>query len=102
MTRTVWLLGTALLFGLLAGRATGQPPAGQPLGKIDDLKRLCPAQLEQLFGVAEVGALPVGFVRGEVLYLRDVRHPQLRAWTQNLVWKGKHFDEAGCFVNQWV
>jgi hypothetical protein len=102
MTRTVWLLGMALLLGLVAGRANGQPPPAQPLTKIEDLKRLSPAQLEQLFCVAEVGPLPLGFVRGEVLFLPDARRAEFRTWASNLVWKGKHFDEAGNFINQFV
>ncbi len=68
---------------------------------LKQLQRLNARQLEQLFAQAEAAPFPVGYVRGQILIL-DGPLPRVGAWASGLVWKGKHFDTNGCFINQWL
>src|SRR5260370_1432679 len=112
MARRLRSLGILLLVGLGAGQAAGQepPPA---TGKVQDaavmvarpstmadLKNLSQCPLTQLYACSEAGALCVGFVRGEVLVL--VEAPRFKKWLILIIWKGKHFDDQGGFINQWI
>jgi hypothetical protein len=69
---------------------------------LKQLQQLSEQQLEQLFAQAEAAPIPVGFSRGQVLVLTRKPFPKLGAWAAGLVWKGKHFDENGKFINQWL
>ena len=107
MTSTSWrprLCRLVLAFALAAGRC----PAGEPAAteqfftSLKQLKHLNEHQLEQLYAQAEAAPRPVGFVRGQILVLTGTPHPKVAARLAGLVWKGKHFDECGGFINQWL
>jgi len=100
-----------LLSAVLATRGlAGEPILGPKIDDaapakaimcFDDLKRLCPPELEQLFARSPVGPQPVGFVRGEIMHPANTSLPCWKAQMANKVWKGKQFCESGDFVNQW-
>jgi hypothetical protein len=109
--RLCWLV---LAFALAAGRgpageqavpvracADGPAATEQFITSLKQLKQLNEHQLEQLYAQAEVAAPPVGYARGQILILTETRHPKVAARLIGLVWKGKYFDECGCFINQW-
>ena len=66
-----------------------------------NLKKLSLCELDRLFESAAPGEIPVGQVRGHVLLLTDAKLPRLSKRLANSVWKGKHFDADGQFINQW-
>jgi hypothetical protein len=80
----------------------GPAQAEEHLTSLKQLQRLNQHQLEQLFAAAEAPSIPVGFNRGQVLMLTGRAFPRTGAWVAGLVWKGKHFDEDGHFINQWL
>lgn len=94
------------LIGVLLLGVTAPTLAGDDCGEVpcalSQLKHLCRAQLDQLFAQGLACTLPVGHGAGKVLIVCDARCPRLRAKLQSLVWKGKIFDEDGCFINQWL
>ena len=59
-------------------------------------------ELDRLFESAPVGDIPVGYARGQVLIMTNTRMPRLRARMAGTVWKGKHFEDDGAFINQWL
>jgi hypothetical protein len=75
---------------------------GEAITSLDQLQGLSRADLEQLYALAPAAPLPVGFVRGRILVLSGYRHPRANKWFSELIWKGKHFQEDGTFVNQWL
>jgi hypothetical protein len=103
------LLGLTL--ALFPGQAATQEPvfddlahpAGSPCAPttLRQLQRLRDHELERLFAQAEAPLPPVGYVRGQVLTLEGFRFPRVGVKLTGLVWKGKHFDEEGRFINQW-
>ena len=101
--------GLFLTFTLSAGIApAGEPPVAnvppesvEYITSLKQLQCLNAQQLEQLFALGEVPPLPVGYLRGQVLVLSGPL-PQVKAGVSGLVWKGKHIDAHGSFVNQWL
>jgi hypothetical protein len=75
--------------------------SAQYIASLMQLQRLNTHQLEQLFALGEVPPLPVEYVRGQVLFLSESL-PRVGAWASGLVWKGKHIDADGGFINQWL
>lgn len=65
------------------------------------LKRMSVCDLDRLFEQASVSQIPTGFMKGQVLLMTDARFPRLKASLSSAAWKGKHFDPAGDFINQW-
>lgn len=68
---------------------------------MDSLKKLSPCELQRLFEQSPPGEIPVGFARGQVLVMIDAKFPRLNARLGSSLWKGKHFDADGGFINQW-
>lgn len=81
--------------------APAHAPAGSEL-TLQDLKQMNAAELDQLFAGGEAVEIPAGFVRGKLLVLCGFRFPRLGIRLGERVWKGKHFDEDGGFINQWA
>jgi hypothetical protein len=80
-----------------------EPGSGEEcITSLKQLQRLSERDLERLYARAEAAPLPVGFVRGQVLVLAGRPFPRVGVRVSGLVWKGKHFDEAGRFINQWT
>ncbi|MBM3993310.1 MAG: hypothetical protein FJ303_04020 [Planctomycetes bacterium] len=75
--------------------------ADTPPHSLADLKRLGESELTRLFEGASLGEIPVGPARGHVLLMSEARLPRVKARLANSVWKGKHFDADGGFINQW-
>jgi hypothetical protein len=98
-SRLVWLV---LVFASLPAIATADEPTAAPLTSLKQLQRLGERELECLYAQTEAAPPLVGYVRGRVLILAGGRFPHTRAKLFGLVWKGKHFDEEGCFINQWA
>jgi uncharacterized protein (TIGR03000 family) len=69
---------------------------------LDQLARLSCPQLEQLFAQAPAAPLRVGFARGSILVLSGRPFPEMSRKVAGLIWRGKHFQEDGTFVNQWA
>jgi hypothetical protein len=71
---------------------------------VDALKGLDICQLNAIFAEGEVVAPPVGYARGIILVFSDCyyRCPRLSACLSGAVWKGKHFDACGGYVNQFL
>ena len=86
--------------GVLAS-APGSGAAPCPLS-LQQLKKLSECELERLFANAPPGAVPVGYARGATLLMTSARMPRLKARLADSVWKGKHFEESGDFINQWI
>lgn len=111
MTSRSWrrLLWLVLGCALTAGTAPADERVvviveapGAVITTLQQLRQLSEPQLEQLFGQACAAPVPVGFSRGQVLVLTGRPFPKAGAWAAGLVWKGKHFDEDGRFINQWL
>jgi hypothetical protein len=64
------------------------------------LKKMSLHELDCLFENAGPGAMPQGAGHGQVLLLTKARHPKLAARLANGLWKGKHVEDDGSFVNQ--
>ncbi len=64
------------------------------------LKTLDECALTRLYEQAPAGAIPLGYGRGHVLLMINTK-TQVKARLANTVWKGKHFDKYGDFINQW-
>jgi hypothetical protein len=90
-----------VLLTLLASQSARGAGGG---GCIDlaGLRKLEACELEQLFAGADPGPIPVGFGRGWVLCQTNTRMPRVKTRMVNAVWKGKTFDDDGCFINQWL
>jgi hypothetical protein len=98
-TRRVWFV---LVIALTPALASADEPLAAPLLSLRQLQLLNECELECLYAQAQAAPPLVGYARGRVLFLAGGRFPHARARVFGLVWKGKHFDEAGCFINQWV
>jgi hypothetical protein len=88
----------AAFLGAIPGAAPGTETNGLTLGC---LKKMSACELERLFEEAPAGDIPVGDVRGHVLLMTSARMPRLQARLASSIWKGKHFEEDGAFINQW-
>jgi hypothetical protein len=87
----------------IAPKAPANTPLPVSITRLEDLKRMSCDELQQIYaGAACPGSQPVGFARGEILFLVNMRRPEANKRKANLVWKGKHFNEQGEFINQWV
>jgi hypothetical protein len=84
--------------GPLVGRSE---PATTERLTMDDLQRMCPDQLAELFVKADVGSPLVGPAHGRLIYSTD-KHPRMKMWMSNAVWKGKLAAENGYFINRWI
>lgn len=75
---------------------------GSPLFASDvrELRRGTPCSWDALF-MQGTAVEPCGCTRGTVLYAEG-HLPKVKARMQNSVWKGKHFDSAGSFINRWL
>jgi len=109
LRRLVLILG--LLSGVvLAGELVpvteearaGSKSASELNALLARLRCMSPDELEQLYGQADAGGFPVGFARGRLLVLTETRMPKVKERLANFVWKGKHFEEDGRFINQWA
>ena len=69
---------------------------------LDELQRMGPEQLHQLFTQAELGHPFIGVARGRLVYLADDRLPRLKVRMANMVWRGKMSTEDGWFSNRWI
>jgi hypothetical protein len=68
---------------------------------LDSLRCMDRCALDELFRSGKAVAPPVGYARGHILFFTDYyRHPRLSAAMSGAVWKGKHFNCDGSFVNQ--
>jgi hypothetical protein len=72
--------------------------AGEPAA-IAAFRQLSPCDYEAMFAIGEPVKPPAAKYRGAVLWVETAACPRIRARLQNTVWKGKHFDECGCFTN---
>ncbi len=98
--RLLHCAAVALLFGIVPASADSVTPASPPT--LCELKRLDACELDQLFARGSAAALPVGAVRGHILFRTEGKLPRLRTRLGGAVWKGKYFYDDGCFINQWV
>jgi hypothetical protein len=104
------LLGGLLPAVLLEGRTgsaadvvLGEPaPPGPGITCRAQLESLGCEELLQVFASGCGGSTPVGLGKGTVLLLVNTKHARMKARMNNLVWKGKRFEEDGTFINQWA
>lgn len=67
------------------------------------LRGMSRCRLEDLFRHGTCDVPPIGAYRGEILLFTEFyRHPKLSRRLSGLAWKGKHFEEGGTFINQFV
>jgi hypothetical protein len=78
----------------LSARAQECPPT------LAQLKKMHECELTRLFENAPPGDIPTGYARGQVLLMIDAKLPRLQARIASSIWKGKHIDGDGEFVNQ--
>ena len=71
---------------------------------LDTLRSMDRCALDELFRSGRAVAPPVGYARGHILcFSADYyRCPRLSAAMSGAVWKGKHFNCDGSFVNQFA
>jgi hypothetical protein len=69
---------------------------------LERLQKFDRCHLDHLFTQGRVASPPVGLGRGRILWLTDVKRPQLQARLSGIVWKGKYFYPDGRFINQWL
>ncbi len=96
--RTFVKLCSIVIVALAGVHASAQP---YPL-TLAQLKKLNEHELARLFDNAPSGPVPLGYARGESLLMTSARMPRLQARFASSVWKGKHFEENGDFINQWI
>ena len=68
----------ALLLACLVASAADAWADPQEILSLNQLQRLSPCDLEQLYERADFGTQPAGCTRGRVLYLADTRLPRLK------------------------
>jgi hypothetical protein len=85
------------LLGITADETRAEPDCLT----LKHLTKLSECELNRLFEQAPPGAIPLGYSRGRVLRMQDARLPRLQARLASGIWKGKHFEEDGAFINQW-
>jgi hypothetical protein len=82
--------------------ARGSDPSTCEAGlRARDLRRMTPCELDDLFAHGTANCVPVGVLRGRVLYVVAATCPRLRAGLQSTLWKGKVFHADGDFTNRW-
>lgn len=104
LSRQATLLGIALLWTAATDRCLSQQRQVviPRVTSLADLKALSPEQLQALYGISPAGRHPVGYLRGEVLYLDKTLLPRTKILVAGVIWRGKYFDENSGFVNQWT
>jgi hypothetical protein len=100
-----WLRSPVVLFGLLLAVTVccrGGPGCADCGPRcLEDLQRLSPEQVQELYRQAELGTPLVGCARGRLLFLTDEKMPRLKVRLGNSVWRGKAAEEDGYFINRW-
>jgi hypothetical protein len=91
----------ALVLACLLGKTGHAWADPHEILSLKQLEHLSPGELEQIYARAEMGPLPTGCTRGQVLCLANTRLPRLKTCAFNLAWKGKCFEPDGSFVNRW-
>src|SRR5947208_3985099 len=97
-----FVAGTLVLFGMALVCQGQDPCAGAGPRCLEQLRRLGPCELAELFARADVGHPLVGTARGRLLYLADRNLPQVKLGVSALLWRGKAACEDGRFVNRWI
>jgi hypothetical protein len=71
---------------------------------LESLRSMDHCALDDLFRAGRAAGPPVGYCRGHVLYFSECYYkcPRLSAAMSGAVWKGKHFNCDGSFVNQFA
>jgi hypothetical protein len=91
-----YALGLALAMGsgtLLIPEARGQADSGG--SSLDQLLRMSPAELEQLYRQGAVVAIPEGPIRGTALLSPGTRRTRTLSRGARLFWQGKVFEPGG-------
>ena len=91
------LIVTSLSLPTLASVASAEPD----VLTLRYLQKASECELNRFFEQAAPGPIPVGYARGQVLRMTDAKLPRLQARLASSIWKGKHFEEDGAFINQW-
>ncbi|MFO0968869.1 MAG: hypothetical protein U0793_25220 [Gemmataceae bacterium] len=94
-------LSLALVFGLARLGMSAPTACEIRIESIDDLKRLSPAELGELFAQGDLATIPNGKLEGAVLY-KPNRFGKLKVWGANLFWRGKILCDDTSFVNHWI
>jgi hypothetical protein len=68
----------------------------------DDLVQRNWCELEQIYRQAKPGTIPVGFLRGQVIYCPNQLLSKSKGRFSTLLWHGKHFSCDGTLINQWA
>jgi hypothetical protein len=97
-TAAILLAAAATLLTLNSAGQASEPPCCLTFA---GLKKLNLCELDRLFEQAPAGEIPLGYARGQVLFMTDARCPKLRARMASAAWRGKHFEDGGEFINQW-
>ncbi|MFO0863743.1 MAG: hypothetical protein U0744_03645 [Gemmataceae bacterium] len=80
-------------------RSAAEEPAPLTFQTLSCMTR---SELEAIYRSAQPGNLPTGFVKGKTIMLPEDTFFGRRSKTANALWKGKHIDADGSFVNQWA
>jgi hypothetical protein len=87
----------AIFFIAVAPGFVGAQPCPLTLA---NLRKMSECELTRLFEDASPGEMPAGYARGHVLRMTDAKLPRLQARLAGVIWKGKHFEADGEFINQ--
>jgi hypothetical protein len=87
-----WVFLPAALLLAIAGRANVR--AGELT--MDDLARMCPAQLDQLYQASCAAPLPSGKINGRALIRPGTSFAVPRSRAARLLWQGKVFHPEDC------
>lgn len=90
------------LFVAIALPGHGQPCCHPTPQCVADLRKLSSAELAELFTRSELGNIPVGDLKGQMLHLTDKCLPKVKVLTSNLVWRGKYLGPDTYFSNRWI
>jgi hypothetical protein len=69
-------------------------------GDAAGLRCLPPCQLEQLYAQGCVRGVPIGWLPGGLLVMTDFPFPRATVRVSQRVWRGKHVEPDGHFINQ--